>query len=92
MRMDWILVMVLYERTDAMPVHTNKLFKMLKVSGWRRNDDEWRAVVKALAAQGCIRTTISDAGIPYEVFWPDRRDEATVATVDGALEAAGPPN
>ena len=90
MRMDWILVMVLYDRReggDAMPCHVKKLLKLLKVSGWRRNEDEWRAVVSALAVQGCIRATMSDAGQPYEVFWPSRRDDETKQAVEEAVHA-----
>ena len=92
MRMDWILVMVLYDRReggDAMPCHVKKLLKLLKVSGWRRNEDEWRAVVSALAVQGCIRATMSDAGQPYEVFWPSRRDDETKQAVEEAVHAHG---
>ncbi|KAH8097554.1 Ca2-binding protein [Aureococcus anophagefferens] len=90
MRMDWILVMVLYDRReggDAMPCHVKKLLKLLKVSGWRRNEDEWRAVVSALAVQGCIRATMSDAGQPYEVVWPSRRDDETKQAVEEAVHA-----
>ena len=75
------------EGGDAMPCHVKKLLKLLKVSGWRRNEDEWRAVVSALAVQGCIRATMSDAGQPYEVFWPSRRDDETKQAVEEAVHA-----
>ena len=76
--------MVLHEQTDAVPVHTNKLQKLLRVAGWRRSGLEWTAVVRYLATQGAIRTTVSDNNVPFEVFWPDARDEATKSTVDTA--------
>ena len=86
MRMDWILVMVLYERVGEMPVHINKLLKMLRLVGWRRNDEEWRPIISGLAQTGCLRATLSDAGHPYEVFWPDRRDEDTTEKIREGLK------
>ena len=85
MRMDWILVMVLHDRVESMPCHIKKLLKFLKIAGWRRTDDEWRAVVADLAAHGSIRATVADDGRPFEVFWPDARDEDTKKAIEDAL-------
>ena len=84
MKMDWILAMVLHERKDCVPVHVKKIFKVMRVAGWRRVEPEWTCIIRDLAAAGSIRATVSDKDVPFEVFWPDARDENTAKTVDMA--------
>lgn len=70
MQRDWVLLMVLVDKKHGLPRTVRSICKELRVAGWRRNLDDWEAVVKQLGVAGVVRCTITEKGRAFEVYWP----------------------